>query len=73
VKQQPTLKFNQLTDKNIRGTIDDIQKFIQNDKIASSRFLIRKFQGQGEWPDEYLSYVTSENRNNLYRRYIFKA
>jgi hypothetical protein len=67
MKAQSTLYYKQMNDKNNQGTIADIEKWIQSDKIASSRALINRFRSEDKWPEDYLSWVGKDNRNNLYR------
>jgi hypothetical protein len=56
-----------LNQRTIKGAIGGAIQYIQDEKIVISRTTLTKLQYAGRWPAEYLSYHTSENRQNLYR------
>jgi hypothetical protein len=43
--------------RTIKSAVKGSAQFVQDEKIRISRVSITKFQYQGRWPDEYLSYV----------------
>jgi hypothetical protein len=52
--------------RNIKAAVTGAAQYIQDEKIQISRRTITRFQYAGEWPDDYLSYVTRESKATEY-------
>lgn len=53
--------------RTIKSAVKGARQYVQDEKIRISRTTIATQQYADRWPDEYLSYVTSERRNNQYK------
>ena len=53
--------------RTIKSAVNGARQYVQDEKIQISRRTITRFQYADRWPDEYLSYVTSETKRNQYK------
>jgi hypothetical protein len=53
--------------RTIKSAVTGARQYVQDEKIQVSRRTITRFQYGDRWPDDYLSYVTSETKRNQYK------
>lgn len=56
-----------LNQRTIKAGVKAAAQYVQDEKIEISRKTITKFQYAERWTEDYVAFVASERRNNLYK------